>query len=55
MQHITGISRHQMRFSSLEDAIALDNQVLIMLELAVSKSEGKHKKTSLKLPKKKTF
>src|SRR5690349_7211972 len=27
MQHITGISRHQMRISSLEDAIALDNQV----------------------------
>jgi transposase len=27
MQHITGISRHQMRFSSLEDAIAPDNQV----------------------------
>jgi transposase len=27
MQHITGISRHQMRFSSLEDTISLDNQV----------------------------
>ncbi|WP_281228062.1 transposase [Flavobacterium aquiphilum] len=27
MQHISGISRHQMRISSLEDAIALDNQV----------------------------
>lgn len=27
MQHITGISRHQMRISSLEDAIAPDNQV----------------------------
>jgi hypothetical protein len=27
MQHITGISRHQLRFSSLEDAIAPDNQV----------------------------
>ena len=27
MQHITGISRQQMRFSSLEDAISLDNQV----------------------------
>lgn len=27
MQHITGISRHQMRFSSLEDAISTDNQV----------------------------
>lgn len=27
MQHITGISRHQMRFSSLEDAISADNQV----------------------------
>lgn len=27
MQHITGISRHQMRFSSLEDAISKDNQV----------------------------
>lgn len=27
MQHITGISRHQMRISSLEDAIAPDNHV----------------------------
>ena len=27
MQHITGTSRHQMRISSLEDAIAFDNQV----------------------------
>jgi transposase len=27
MQHITGISRQQMRFSSLENAIAPDNQV----------------------------
>jgi hypothetical protein len=27
MQHITGISRYQMRFSSLEDTISLDNQV----------------------------
>jgi transposase len=27
MQHITGISRHQMRFSILEDTIAPDNQV----------------------------
>lgn len=27
MQHITGISRHQMRISSLEDAISTDNQV----------------------------
>ncbi|WP_240723512.1 IS1182 family transposase [Flavobacterium sp. GT3P67] len=27
MQHITGISRHQMRFSSLEDTISPDNQV----------------------------
>ena len=27
MQHITGISRHQMRISSLEDAISADNQV----------------------------
>ena len=27
MQHIIGISRHQMRISSLEDAISLDNQV----------------------------
>nr|WP_315197063.1 transposase [uncultured Flavobacterium sp.] len=27
MHHITGISRHQMRISSLEDAIAPDNQV----------------------------
>ncbi|MFV8360776.1 IS1182 family transposase [Flavobacterium sp. LS1P3] len=27
MQHITGISRQQLRFSSLEDAIAPDNQV----------------------------
>lgn len=27
MQHITGISRQQMRFSSLEDAINQDNQV----------------------------
>jgi hypothetical protein len=27
MQHITGISRPQMRFSSLEDAISTDNQV----------------------------
>ncbi|WP_208861286.1 hypothetical protein [Flavobacterium oncorhynchi] len=27
MQHITGISRHQMRISSLEELISLDNQV----------------------------
>lgn len=27
MQHITGISRHQLRISSLEDAISADNQV----------------------------
>jgi len=27
MQHITGVSRQQMRFSSLEDAISKDNQV----------------------------
>jgi hypothetical protein len=27
MQHITGISRHQMRISSLEDVISTDNQV----------------------------
>ena len=27
MQHITGIARYQMRFSSVEDAISLDNQV----------------------------
>lgn len=27
MQHISGISRHQMRISSLEDAITSDNQV----------------------------
>jgi transposase len=27
MQHITGISRHQMRFSSLKDTISPDNQV----------------------------
>lgn len=27
MQHIQGISRHQMRFSNLEDAISPDNQV----------------------------
>ncbi|TDD75161.1 transposase [Flavobacterium caseinilyticum] len=27
MQHIIGISRHQMRFSSLEDTISPDNQI----------------------------
>ena len=27
MQHITGISRHQLRFSSLEDTISADNPV----------------------------
>lgn len=27
MRHLTGISRHQMRISSLEDAISADNQV----------------------------
>ena len=27
MQHITRISRHQMRISSLEDVISTDNQV----------------------------
>ncbi|MFH6999392.1 transposase [Flavobacterium sp. FlaQc-57] len=27
MQHISGISRHQMRISSLEDTISLDNPV----------------------------
>ena len=54
MQHITGISRHQMRFSSLEDTISLDNQVrfidafveyidLSKLEFAVKtlKTEGR--------------
>ena len=54
MQHITGISRHQMRISSLEDAIAPDNQVrfidafvtfvdLVKLGFAVQtiKSEGR--------------
>jgi hydrogenase maturation factor len=53
MQHITGIFRHQMRFSSLEDAIALDNQVLVMLGLVVPESDEKHEKTSLKLLQKK--
>jgi hypothetical protein len=42
-----------MCFSSLEDTISLDNQVLIMLRLAALKSEGKHDKTSLKLLQKK--
>jgi transposase len=27
MQHITGIFRHKMRFSSLEDTMSSDNQV----------------------------
>jgi transposase len=27
MQHVIGTSRHQLRISSLEDAISLDNQV----------------------------
>jgi hypothetical protein len=27
MQHISGISCHQMRISSLEEAISVDNQV----------------------------
>ena len=27
MQHITGISRNQMTFSSLEDTISLDNPI----------------------------
>jgi len=27
MQHILGISRQQLRFSSLEDTISADNQV----------------------------
>ena len=27
MQHITGISHHQLRFSSLEDSISADNPV----------------------------
>jgi hypothetical protein len=53
MQHIPGISYYQMLISSLEDTISLDNQVLIMLRLAALKSEGKHEKTSLKLPQKK--
>jgi hypothetical protein len=53
MQHITEISRYQMRISGLEDAITPDNQVLIMLELVVPESEEKHKKTSLKLLQKK--
>jgi hypothetical protein len=42
-----------MRISGLEGAITPDNQVLIILELVVPKSEGKHQKTSLKLPQKK--
>jgi hypothetical protein len=53
MQHILEISRFQMCFSCLEDAIIPDNQVLIMLELLAPKSERKHKKTSLKLLQKK--
>jgi hypothetical protein len=42
-----------MCFSSLEDTISLDNQVLIMVELAVPESDEKHDKTSLKLLQKK--
>jgi hypothetical protein len=42
-----------MRFSNLEDAIALDNQVLIMLGLVAPKSEKKHEKTNFKLLQKK--
>jgi transposase len=30
MQHIIGISRQQMRFSSLEDTISPDNQVRVI-------------------------
>lgn len=30
MQHITGISRQHMRFSSLEDTIRPDNQVRLI-------------------------
>jgi hypothetical protein len=37
MQHITGIFRHQMRFSSIEDAISLDNQVLIYSDSGTQK------------------
>jgi hypothetical protein len=55
MQHITEISRYQMRISGLEDTITPDNQVLIMLELVVPESEEKHEKTSLKLLQKKDY
>jgi hypothetical protein len=30
MQHITGISRQQMRFSSIKDTISPDNQVQLI-------------------------
>jgi transposase len=32
MQHFTGISRQQMRFSSLEDTISPDNQVRLIYD-----------------------
>ena len=57
MQHITGISRQQMRFSSLEDTISPDNQVRFIdaflelidiskLDFAIKtlKTESRHKK-----------
>jgi len=48
MQHITGICRQQLRFSSLEDFIAPDNQVrfidAFVACLDLSKLEFKVKK-----------
>lgn len=42
MQHITGISRHHIRVSSLEDAIRPDNQVRFIdafVEVAISEMQ----------------
>jgi hypothetical protein len=53
MHHITEIPRQKMRISGLEDAITPDNEVLIILGLAMREREGKYKKTTQKYAAKK--
>jgi hypothetical protein len=53
MHHITEIPRQKMRISGLEDTITPDNEVLIILGLAMREREGKYKKTTQNTPQKK--
>ena len=46
MQLIQGISRDQIRFSSLEDAIASDNQVRFLDEAGIGITSTTHRTDS---------